>query len=118
MKLFIPSMPVSAAWTNDSIAAEEIPCASGVLRRSADCGCAGCGCAVCAGARCASSATRTMAAAAWRAFILRLFEEDGDAGSTGEQLEPLRWQRHHRRDAVADAQQGGARGRERRPRRN
>ena len=57
----------------------------------------------------------------WRAFIVRRVKEgarDGAAQSTAEQLEPLRWQRLNRPDAVADEQQRRTRFRECRPRRD
>src|SRR5688572_21842118 len=98
MKLFIPSMPVSAAWTNDWMAAEEIPCASGVLRGSADC----------AGARCATATRRTSEAERERRVIdvgrCGVWVTSGAARSTAEQLEPLRWQGFHWSDSLTDSQ--------------
>jgi hypothetical protein len=72
MKLFIPSMLLSAACTNAWIAREEIPCASGVLRASAALGAgevvigAGAPCALALGA---TAVRRTSEMATLRAFI-------------------------------------------------
>src|SRR4051812_15770866 len=113
MKLFIPSMALSAAWTNDRIAAEEMPCASGELRESAgalgggrvgaDALCAGAIAtgAPCAAARCETAVRKASETATRRAFIWSSVEEMASgrlARSTREQLEPLRRQRVHRRD--------------------
>src|SRR5690349_4908502 len=124
MKLFMPSMLLSAACTNAWIAREEIPCASGVLRESA--ALAADGVVIGAGAPCAraidaTAVRRTSETATRRAFIWRVVEEMTSmecARSGRVQLHPLLRQRLHRLDPVADAQQRRARSGKCRPRRH